>query len=211
MEADETSTGQRKYQRGKRQRKAGAVWWSTVAQTKVSETGKRTAEKVKARLAPQRHKETLEKNLDEMVSSFAQLQTDCWKGYSGCSEIHENHQQVNHRKTFVTMNAQNEKVSVPRRGPPPTGIFFAKGVDVGKFLCWVLLQVLFNIASQKAVEEHEEPRDIGSVFLGDVQLPYSRNKEIYIEVFSAFSSRWIMFYALVSMRTVALRLSCDRC
>jgi hypothetical protein len=59
VEADQTATHQSKYQRGKRQRKAGVVWWSTAVRTKVSETEKRRAENVMVRLAPQRDKETL--------------------------------------------------------------------------------------------------------------------------------------------------------
>ena len=82
VEADETATGQRKYQRGKRQRKGGVLWWSTAVQTRQVESAtgvKRKAEKMMARFAPDRTKETLAENLKETVSSFARLQTDCWK------------------------------------------------------------------------------------------------------------------------------------
>ena len=62
VEADETAFGQRKYHRGKRQRKQDVVWFQTAVKVKEV-AGKRQAQKLRASYIPDKTKDTMEDTL----------------------------------------------------------------------------------------------------------------------------------------------------
>ena len=91
VEIDESKFGKRKYHRG---HTLEGVWVLGM----VERTNQR---RIILIAVDNRTKTTLEEKIKKHVSEESQLYTDCWKGYTGLSNLNFGHQNVNHSETFV--------------------------------------------------------------------------------------------------------------
>ena len=102
-EVDETYLGKRKYNRGKRSRKSGLVCVQTILGVKKTE-GKRKGNTLKARIVPDRTKETLLKNISGSVKKGIPVQSDGLRSYGSLPSRGYPHDWVNHKERFVAVS-----------------------------------------------------------------------------------------------------------
>ena len=107
-EADETFLSRRKYHRGKKMRKTGAVTIQTVLSVKKGSKGKRTGHRVKAMIISDRTKETLLGNIRKIVPKGKEIQTDGLRSYRSLPNEGYKHSFVCHNKTFVTTDGKKK-------------------------------------------------------------------------------------------------------
>jgi len=101
VEVDETFLGKRKYEKGQRQRKNGAVIYQTAVEVEENDDFSRHAKRARAVFTPDKTKESFETNLTYLVAESADGQSDSHKSYSGLRNIFHSHEMVNHRKEWV--------------------------------------------------------------------------------------------------------------
>ena len=89
-----------KNNRGKRGRKSGLVCVQTVLGVKTS-GGKRVGNRLKARIVPDRTKETLLRNIKASVKKGTPIQSDGLRSYRSLPSQGYPHDWVNHKETFT--------------------------------------------------------------------------------------------------------------